>query len=393
MKEGHPTDGVETMAVHAGDPHPRIGGAATPPIFRSTVFEHSGEPGDYHDIVYPRLNNLPNHLAVAGKLAALEGAEEAIPTASGMAAISTVLLSVLADGGHLLVQRQLYGGTHMLVTGFLERFGIAYDWIDGADPSGWAEKVRPETRLIHVEAMSNPLTRVIDLDEVVRFARAHGILSCIDATFVTPILFRPVPAGFDLVVHSATKYLNGHSDVTAGAIVGSTAHLAPVRELLNELGGTLDPEACMLLHRGMRTLPLRMRAHCENALALARALEAQETVAAVHYPGLASHPDHARARQHFAGEAGRGFGGMLSFEPKGGVEAARRCLARLRLPVSGPSLGGVETLVTRPATTSHAGLSGEERARAGVTDSLIRVSVGIETAADLVADFTQALAD
>jgi cystathionine beta-lyase/cystathionine gamma-synthase len=357
-----------------------------PPIFQSTVFEHRGEPGSYHDVVYPRLNNLPNHHAVGGKIAALEGAERAIPTASGMAAITTTLLSVLGDSGHLLIQEQLYGGTHMFVTAHLGRYGISYDFIDPADPGSWGRKLRPATRAIYVETIANPLTRVVDPRAVVSFAKERGILAIVDATFTSPALFRPIECGFDISLHSATKYLNGHSDVIAGSIAGSKRTLAPISVLLDELGGTLDPHACFLLHRGMKTLALRMERHCANGLALARALEAHPAVARVHYPGLESHPDHAIAAREFSG-----FGGMLSFELRGGAEAARRVLDRLELPAVGPSLGGVESLATRPATTSHAGLTPAERAKLGISDGLIRVSVGIEAAEDLIADFRQAL--
>ncbi len=386
MAEKRPFRSLDTTAVHAGDPVPRICGATVPPIFQATVFEHRGEPGDYHSIVYPRLNNLPNHNAVGGKVAALEGAERAIPTASGMAAISTVLLSVLADGGHLLIQDQLYGGTHMFVTAHLERYGITYDWIRPDNFDDWHTLVRPETKAIYVEAMTNPLTRVIDLDRVTRFAREHGLKSLIDATFVSPVLYRPLEAGFDVVMHSATKYLNGHSDLVAGVIAGSESALQPISKLLNELGGMLDPHACFLLHRGLKTLPLRMRQHCANAQALAEALEANPRVQAVHYPGLESHPDHEIAKRCFDG-----MSGMLAFELTGGTEAARNFIDRVEIPASGPSLGGVETLVTRPATTSHAGLTPAERAAAGVTDGLVRVSVGIEGVEDLIEDFERAI--
>ncbi len=379
---------IDTRAVHSGDPVPRWGGAMVPPIFQSSVFEYRGEPGSYHDIVYPRLNNLPNHRAVGGKIAALEGAERAIPTASGMAAISTTLLSVLGDGGHLLIQDQLYGGTHIFVTGHLRRFGIDFDFIDPDDPAAWETKVRPSTRAVFVESIANPVTRVIDPDRVVAFARAHGLLSIVDATFTTPVLYRPIERGFDIVLHSATKYLNGHSDLVAGAIVGSEETLAPISVLLDELGGTLDPHACFLLHRGLKTLPLRMRKHCESAMSLARILEAHPSVTVVHYPGLEGHPDHAIASRCF-----EGFGGMLSFELGGGAKAARRLIDRLELPSVGPSFGGVESLVTRPATTSHAGMTPEERETLGISDGLVRVSVGIESVEDLIEDFERALAD
>jgi len=303
-----------------------------------------------------------------------------------MAAITTTLLSVLGDGGHLLIQNQLYGGTHMFVTAHLGRYGISFDFIDPADPGSWGRKLRPETRAIYVETIANPRTRVLGPRAVVDFAKEHGILSIVDATFTSPALFRPIQRGFDISLHSATKYLNGHSDVIAGAIAGSRATLAPISVLLDELGGTLDPHACFLLHRGMKTLALRMARHCENGLALARALEEHPAVARVHYPGLESHPDHAIAAREFSG-----FGGVLSFELRGGTEAARRALDRLELPAVGPSLGGVESLVTRPATTSHAGLTPAERARLGISDGLIRVSVGIEAAEDLIADFRRAI--
>lgn len=385
----------ETLAVHAGDPEPRFAGAVVPPIFRSTVFELAdpdGGAGGYHDVVYPRLNNLPNHRSLGAKLAALEGAEAALPTASGMAAVSTTLLSVLANGGHLLVQEQLYGGTHVLVTGYLERYGISYDWIDANDPASWESKLRPNTRAIHVEAIANPLTRVVDPVAVVEFARAHDLVSIIDATFVTPMLLRPIEYGFDIVLHSATKYLNGHSDVVAGTIAARADVLAPISALLDELGATLDPHACFLLDRGLKTLPLRMRQHSKNGLALARALEEHPAVARVHHPGLPSHPDHALAARLFADEGGDpSFGGMLAFELTGGTDAARRALERVRIASVGPSLGGVETLATRPCTTSHAGLTAEERAALGIADGLIRVSAGIEATEDLVDDFLRAI--
>jgi len=382
---------VETLAVHAGDPRPRIEGAAVPPIFQSTVYETLGEAENYHTQIYPRLNNLPNHLAVGGKIAALEKAEQALPTSSGMAAISTALLSVLEGGGHLLVADQLYGGTHMLVTSYLDRFGMSYDFINPENPTEWREKIRGDTRAIYVETITNPLCRVIDLSAVVNFAREHNLVSMIDATFTTPILYRPIESGFDIALHSATKYMNGHSDLVAGAIVGSEKRLAPISLLLNELGGTLDPHACFMLHRGLRTLPLRMERHCQNALALAAFLEEHSSVTRVNYPGLKSHPEHERADQLFNGGSHGGFGGMLSFELKGGTSAACQVLENLELPTPGPSLGGVETLVTRPATTSHAGLSPEERARCGISDGLILVSVGIEAVEDLMTDFGAAI--
>jgi cystathionine beta-lyase/cystathionine gamma-synthase len=374
-----------TRLVHAGEPQPRMGGAVVLPVFQSSTFEYRGE-ANYHDVRYIRLSNTPNHQALAAKLAAVEEAEAALVTASGMAAIATALLTVLQAGDHLLVQDGLYGGTYDFVTGDLGRFGITFSFIEGDRPESWAEALRPETRAIYVETLSNPLLEMPDLEAVVAFAREHGLVSMVDNTFPSPINFRPCPFGFDLTLHSATKYLNGHSDIVAGTVAGSAELVEQIHHKLNHLGGSLDPHACFLLQRGMKTLALRMERHNSNALALARFLEAHPAVTRVRYPGLDSHPRHQRARRLLAGGSG-----MLSFELRGGVAAAERLFERLQLPVVAPSLGGVETLVTRPATTSHAGMAAEERHRLGITDGLVRVSVGIEDGEELVEDFRQGL--
>jgi cystathionine beta-lyase/cystathionine gamma-synthase len=377
---------IETRAIHAGDPQPRIGGALIPPIFQSSVYEHDGDGGDYFAVRYPRLNNLPNQTALGAKVAALEGAEAGLVAATGMAAISTTMLSVLGQGGHLLIQDQLYGGTHTLLTKYFDTFGLRYAFIDPEDPASWRAELRSETRGIYTEAITNPLMRVIDHREVVRFAREHGLVSMIDNTFATPVNFRPLELGYDLVLHSATKYLNGHSDLVAGAVVGSAERLERIGHLLAELGGSLDPHACFLLNRGLKTLVLRVRQHNENAARLAHFLAERREVSQVNYPGLETHPHHARARQLFSG-----CGGMLSFELDGGAEPAVRFSRGLRIPLRGPSLGGAETLITRPATTSHAGLTAQERERLGIRDGLLRLSVGLEATDDLIADFEQAL--
>lgn len=376
---------IDTRLIHAGEPHPRIEGAVSMPVFQSAMYVSADEES-YHDIPYIRLNNTPNHIALHAKLAALENAEAALVTSSGMAAITTALLTVLAQGDHLLVQENLYGGTHGFVTRDLGDFGIQFSFIDADRPDTWTEALRPTTRAVYVESMANPLLQVGDLEAVVAFARDHGLVSLIDNTFPSPMNFRPPECGFDLSLHSGTKYLNGHSDIVAGAVIGRRDLVARVKQRLDHLGGSLDPHACMMLHRGVKTLALRVRHQNGSALALARILECHAAVDRVHYPGLTSHPNHARARTLFDG-----FGGMLSFELRGGLEAALRFLKHVTIPVVAPSLGGVETLVTRPATTSHSGMRPEERLRAGVTDSLIRVSVGIEAVEDLLADFDRAL--
>jgi len=349
------------------------------------MFEYVGET-NYHDLRYIRLNNTPNHDVLHEKLAALENAEAALVASSGMAAISTTLLTMLANGDHILAQNCLYGGTHTFVTDDLAKFGISYDFIDADDPSSWKGKLRKNTKAIYVETMTNPLVEVADHKAVVEFAKQNKLISLIDNTFASPINFRPPEHGFDLSLHSCTKYLNGHSDIVGGAIIGRRELVEKVKHRLDHLGGSLDPHACFLLHRGMKTLALRVRYQNESALKIATFLQNHSSVANVHYPGLESHRQHARAQELFDG-----FGGMLSFELKGGVVAAKDFMKKTTIPVKAPSLGGVETLLTLPSTTSHAGMRPEERQALGITDGLIRMSVGIEATEDIIEDFGNAL--
>ena len=379
------THRLATRAIHAGEPHPRIMGSVTVPIFQSAMFETAGGEG-YHDIRYIRLNNTPNHQALHAKLASMENAEAGLVAASGMAAISGALLAVLSTGDHLLIQDSLYGGTHDFVTRDFADFGITYDFINADDPASWKAKLKPGTRAIYVEAMSNPLLQVSDLKAAAEFARDHGIVSMIDNTFASPVNFRPAEWGFDLSLHSCTKYLNGHSDIVAGAVIGRKELVEKVRHKLNHLGGSLDPHACFLLDRGIKTLVVRMKHHNESALTVARFLEGHAAVSRVNHPGLESHPRHQRAEELFDG-----FSGMLSFEVKGGLKGAERFFDRVEVPIKAPSLGGVESLVTRPATTSHSGMDPEDRRRLGISDSLIRVSIGLEATEDLIEDFDRAL--
>ncbi|MCH7730899.1 MAG: aminotransferase class I/II-fold pyridoxal phosphate-dependent enzyme [Candidatus Marinimicrobia bacterium] len=376
---------IETKLIHSGEPEPRIGGAVTMPIFQSAMYETAGE-GSYHDIKYIRLNNTPNQIALQEKLSALENAEAALVTSSGMAAITTSLLSFLSSGDHLLIQDTLYGGTHTFITHNIGQWGISYDFINGDDPDSWNDLLKPETKVIYMETMTNPLLQVADLETVVAFAKKHGLISIIDNTFASPINFRPAEWGFDLSCHSCTKYLNGHSDIVAGAVIGSANSIEKITHTLNHLGGTLDPHACFLLHRGVKTLAIRMERQNTNAMTIAVFLKNHPAVHHVNYPGLKNHPDHDRASKLFDG-----FSGMLSFELSGGLEASNRFIKKVKLPIVAPSLGGVETLVTLPAMTSHSGMSGEERLQLGITDSLIRLSVGIENVDDLMEDFEQAL--
>jgi cystathionine beta-lyase/cystathionine gamma-synthase len=376
---------IETQLVHAGEPRPRIGGAVVTPIFQSSTYI-SSEGGSYHDVRYIRLSNSPNHEALHAKLRVLEGGEAALVASSGMAAISTALLALLKSGDHLLAQSNLYGGTHDLITKDLPALGIEHTFVDGADAASWRARVTPRTRLIYVEALSNPLLQVGDLAAVPRFAREHDLVTLIDATFATPVNLRPLELGYDLVVHSMTKYMNGHNDLVAGAVVGRATLVERIKHKLDHLGGALDPHAAYLVARGLKTLALRVRHQNQSALEIARFLERHPAVSRVHYPGLESHPAHARARELL-----RGFGGVLSFELGGGVAAAEALLRRVEIAAFAPSLGGTETLITRPAATSHAGLSPDERRAIGIADGLVRLSVGIEATEDLIADLAQAL--
>lgn len=371
--------GPTTRTLHTGTP--RQAGAVVAPIHRSTVFE-LGEVRTYGDIVYPRLSNTPSHTSLHAALAALEGAEAALSFASGMAAISTTLLSLLSQGDHCLAARTLYGGTAAFLDHEAPALGIAVTRVHAGAPETWEAARRPETRVLYLEVLSNPRLDVADLEAAVSFARQHGLLLVVDNTFLSPVNLRPLDLGAHLVVHSATKYLGGHSDVCAGVVAGSSALLEGIARTQRHLGGTLDPQAAFLLERGLKTLALRVDRQNRSALRLARFLAGHPGVPEVRYPGLRTHPGHALARRWC-----RGFGGMLSFrapDPQG-------LFARLRLPAYAASLGGVESLVVLPAKSSHLTLSPEDRAAQGIFDDLVRVSVGCEEPEDLVADFAQAL--
>jgi cystathionine beta-lyase/cystathionine gamma-synthase len=376
---------LSTQLVHAGEPQPRIAGAVTMPVFQSSTYEYGGAAG-YDDLRYLRLNNSPNHVALHDKLATLEGTEAALVTASGMAAIYVTLLSQLRPGDHVVAQACLYGGTHDLLAGHLTELGVEFTSVAGDDAAAWRAAVRPNTRLVYCEALTNPRLDVADFSGIVALCREQGLVSVIDATFASPALFRPAQLGFDLVLHSATKYLNGHSDIVAGVVAGSAANVTRARKLLNLVGATLDAHACFLLHRGLKTLAVRLRQQCATAQTVAEFLVTHPAVAAVNYPGLPTHPGHARVRELFGG-----FGGMLSFELRGGAPAADAFLGKLQLLTNAPSLGGPESLVTLPAQTSHVGMAPDARRALGISDGLVRLSVGLEDARDLVDDLRQAL--
>jgi cystathionine beta-lyase/cystathionine gamma-synthase len=375
---------LQTKAIHAGRPSPRIGRAIVTPIFQSSIFEYHGE--DYQDVGYMRLSNTPNHRVLSERIAVLEGAEAALVTGSGMAAISGSLLSVLSSGDHLLVQDCLYGGTIGLLDKELARFGISYSVIDVQDADSWDRAVQDRTRAIYVETLTNPLLQLADLEAVVAFAQSHNLCSIIDNTFASPVLFQPILLGFDIVVESCTKYLNGHNDLIAGSVAGSEDAVSRIKGALSHVGGHLDSQSCFLLERGLKTVGLRVAHQTQSAMRIANSLSTHGAISAVNYPGLAAHPQHARAKRLLAG-----FGGMMSFELAGGLKAAERFLAKLTIPAVAASLGGAESLIVRPAAAVHSGLSSEERARTGITDSLIRFSVGLEGADDLLEDLNGAL--
>lgn len=385
MARNDPPSTLDTRAVHEGALLPRPLGAISTPVFQTANFEYHGE--QYHDVGYLRLSNSPNHAVLHRRIASLEGAEDALVTGSGMAAISSALLTFLGAGDHLLAQDVVYGGTANLLHHDLPRFGITHTRIDPQDPASWEAALTPSTRLVHVETLTNPLVQMADLEGVAAFARANGLLSMIDNTFASPVLCRPAELGFDLVMESATKYLNGHNDLVAGSISGSAERVRRIKLTLDHLGGSLDPHACVLLERGLKTIGLRVRRQSATALEVARFLDSRPEVAAVHYPGLPRHSQHERAARLLSG----GFGGMMSFEMAGGAEAAERLASRLRLPAVAASLGGVESLIVRPAAAIHSGLSPEARAEFGISEGLLRFSTGVEAAEDLIADFAQAL--
>jgi len=375
----------ETKLIHSGDEQARVMGAVCMPVFQSTMYELAGEQG-YDNIRYIRLNNTPNHLQLHQTLTSLENGEAALVTASGMAAISTSLLSMLNAGDHLLAQKGLYGGTHSFITEDLPRFGITFDFIDGDDADSWKRKLRPNTKAIYVESITNPLLRVADLKAVVAFARENELFSMIDNTFATPANFRAAEFGFDLSIHSCTKYLNGHSDIVAGCVIGKKERIRRITHTLNHLGGALDPHACFLLYRGIKTLAVRMNYINQSTLRIAQSLENHPAVEKVNYPGLSAHPRHQRAAELFSG-----FGGVLSFELKGGLAAAETLIQRLKLPIHTVSLGGPETLITRPSVTSHAGLTEQDQKSLGLSEGLLRLSIGLESTEDLIEDFNNAL--
>jgi cystathionine beta-lyase/cystathionine gamma-synthase len=381
-RESRPPE-LDTLAIHAGssrDPE----GAVVTPIYQSATFDY---PAGDRELVYTRYGNNPTQLALQERLAALEGSEAALAMASGMGAIATAILTVCESGDHLVAARSLYGGTHRLLDVELPRLGISVTYAGGIDAEAWEAAIRPETKLLLWEAISNPLLRVPDTPALAALARERGSVSLVDATFATPINLRPIDHGVDLVMHSATKYLGGHSDLIGGVLAGSRERIGEATHRMHSFGASIDPHAAFLVERGVKTLAVRMARHNENGRRVAEFLTGHERVARTHYPSLPDHPDHAIAERILSGA-----GGVVTFIPDASFEAASRLVERLRWIRLAPSLGGVESLVSMPAQTSHRGLSREDREALGIPDATIRLALGIEAADDLVDDLDRALA-
>jgi cystathionine beta-lyase/cystathionine gamma-synthase len=376
--------GFSTTAIH-GIPRRRPDWApVAPAVQQSSTFVNP--VGSEDEVLYSRYGNNPNQVELARKYALLEGADEAIFVASGMGATALAHLAVLRPGDHLISSTWIYGGTQHLFDQELARFGIEVTYVNPEHPRQWRKALRKSTRAIFVETPTNPLMRIVDLAPIAYIAEEEGLALLVDATFASPVNFRPLEHGADVVITSATKYLNGHSDVIAGAVAGSSSFVEEVNRLMRLWGQAIDPHAAWLIDRGMRTLALRMERHNQNGLAVAQWAERHSGIVKVHYPGLASHPDHARAKQVLDG-----FGGMVGLELKGGAKSAERLLNQLNLITHAPSLAGVETLVSEPRLTSHKSIGAEGRAKIGIPDGFLRLSCGIEDAADIIGDLEQAL--
>jgi len=379
-----PKLGLSTVAIH-GVPHRRADWSpVAPSLHQSSTFLNP--IGSEDEVLYSRYGNNPNQVDLARKYALLEGADSAVFVASGMGATSLAHLAVLRPGDHLISSTWIYGGTQKLFDEELGRYGIDVTYVSPDQPRLWRKSVRKATRAIFVETPTNPLMRVIDLGPISYVAKEQGLALLVDATFASPINYRPLEHGADVVITSATKYLNGHSDVIAGAVAGSASFVEEVIRLMRLWGQAIDPHAAWLIDRGLRTLALRMERHNANGMAVARWAEQHAGISRVHYPGLPSHPDHAHASTVLGG-----FGGMVGLELKGGARAAERMLKRLKLIAHAPSLAGVETLVSEPRLTSHKGIGPEGRSKIGIPDGFLRLSCGIEDAPDIIDDLEQAL--
>jgi cystathionine gamma-lyase len=378
-----PATGFSTRAIHAGQGADPATGATVVPIYATSTFTQEA-PGRHKGYEYSRSGN-PTRTALETCLATLEGGERALAFASGLAA-TTAVLSTLRPGDEVAAAADLYGGTFRLLDRVFKPWGLVTRYTEDASPEGLSRIVGPATKLVWIETPTNPLLQIIDIAATADIAHARGAMLAVDNTFASPYLQRPIEHGADVVVHSTTKYLAGHSDVIGGAVIGRRDVLDPIAFYQNAAGGVPGPFDCWLVLRGLKTLSVRMERHCANARALAKWLAERPQVARVYYPGLPDHPNHAVARRQMGD-----FGGMISVRLKGGADAAHRLLARTRWFSLAESLGGVESLIGHPATMTHASIPPEVRAARGVDDALVRLSVGIEDIEDLRADLDQAI--
>ncbi|MBI2895611.1 MAG: cystathionine gamma-synthase [Deltaproteobacteria bacterium] len=376
---------IETLAVHAGqEPDPSTGAIMTP-VYLSSTYAQQG-PGGHKGYEYSRTDN-PTRTALQKNLAALEGGTHGLAFASGCAAATTVM-HLFRPADHIVVADDVYGGTFRLFDAVFRPMGLEFTFADLSAPDALERSLRPATRGVWLETPTNPMLKLIDIEAAAKVCRARSIALMVDNTFATPILQRPLDLGASLVVHSTTKYLNGHSDVVGGAVVtGDDETWTRLKYLQNAIGATPGPMDCFLVLRGIKTLHLRMARHCENAIAIARRLEGHRQVERVIFPGLESHPQHALARRQM-----RAPGGMISFVLRGGLARARACLETVRVFACAESLGGVESLIEHPAIMTHASVPPETRARLGISDGLIRLSVGVEDIEDLWEDLERGFA-
>ena len=382
--------GFATRSVHSGTQH--IGDAVNTPIFQSSTYKLTDEryagwaAGAQHTLLYGRLSTV-NSDAVAQKLVAMEGGEDAETFASGMAAIATTLMALMNQGDHIVASNDIYGGTYGLLTEELPRFGIEVTMADMRDPSSYEAAIQPNTKILYIETLTNPVLKVCDIPAMVAIAKKHGLITIIDHTFASPWACQPLSLGVDLVIHSTTKYLGGHSDLIGGAVVGSKEHIANIFHRKIHFGGSPDPHSSYLLERGMRTLDVRMPRICSNAATIAERLEAHPKVERVYHTSLASHPDYEIAQRLLP----KGTG-MIAFVVKGGDEAALSFMRSLNIVYEATSLGGVESLIECPFNSSHGAVPEEVRMAAGIVPGFVRLSIGIEDVEDLWNDMEQALA-
>jgi cystathionine gamma-lyase len=376
--------GFSTRAIHAGQPADPATGATVVPIYATSTYTQAG-PGDHKGYEYSRSGN-PTRTALETCFAALEGGERGLAFASGLAATTAVFQALLKPGDEVLAAADLYGGTFRLLDKVFKPWGLSAQYTDDASPAGFAKLMNAKTKMVWIETPTNPLLQILDIAALAEIAHMHGALLVVDNTFASPYLQRPIEHGADIVVHSTTKYLGGHSDVIGGAVIGRNELLTPVKFFQNAAGGVPGPFDAYLTLRGMKTLAVRMDRHCANAVELANWLAKHPKVAKLYYPGLKEHPGYAVALKQMSG-----FGGMISLQLHGGADAAKKFLTHTHLFSLAESLGGVESLVNHPATMTHASIPKAVREARGVDDGLIRLSVGIEDVADLRGDLEAAL--